>query len=365
MAYRQGQGLFGPEGLNANLKEALNPSGTTNKYTQQAQSAPQDMIYDSSSGLYMDPKTNTVYQVQNDGTYQPVRDLNLTAQVARNIQVANIQAQNANVAHGEYEQALTGQKGLASALQTTISDPNAPSVAREQLNQTLGANTAAQLGLASGASGENALIAREDAARNIAALNTKAGQDAATLRAQEVAGAQQNLGGVLQNEAANATGLQQLGTQTGLGYSQLSGSESGAGLANDTAQRGQNIDIGKSIATGAGSLGSAAITKSDRRAKKDIAPEPSEKIRAFLDAIRPDSFKYKGEDESAPDHHGVMAQDLEKSEIGRSLVRDTPGGKMVDVGQAAMAALAAVAHIYHDNTGSMRPKAKKGGGRHG
>lgn len=43
--------------------------------------------------------------------------------------------------------------------------------------------------------------------------------------------------------------------------------------------------------------------------------------------------------------YGVMAQDLERSPVGRSMVVDTPEGKVVDTNKAAMASLAANARL--------------------
>lgn len=87
---------------------------------------------------------------------------------------------------------------------------------------------------------------------------------------------------------------------------------------------------------------------SDERKKKDIKPDNHdvELMLAQLSRDGASSFRYKDPSEpgTAPGkRYGVMAQDLEKSPMGRSLVRDTPGGKMVDTGQAALAALAALA----------------------
>ena len=43
---------------------------------------------------------------------------------------------------------------------------------------------------------------------------------------------------------------------------------------------------------------------------------------------------------------GVMAQDLEKSPMGASFVKDTPKGKMVDYGHGLAAILASQANIH-------------------
>ena len=43
---------------------------------------------------------------------------------------------------------------------------------------------------------------------------------------------------------------------------------------------------------------------------------------------------------------GVMAQDLEKSPMGASFVKDTPAGKQVDYGHGLAAILASQANIH-------------------
>lgn len=86
---------------------------------------------------------------------------------------------------------------------------------------------------------------------------------------------------------------------------------------------------------------------SDARQKKDIAPSPGEATK-MLEALHPKSYEYR--DTSVPGtapgkRYGILAQDLEKSPMGASLVRDTPHGKMVDVGQATGAMLAALTEL--------------------
>ncbi len=72
-------------------------------------------------------------------------------------------------------------------------------------------------------------------------------------------------------------------------------------------------------------------------------------VDAMLDKLHAYSYRYK--DPTAPGaapgrRVGVMAQDLEKSPLGASFVRDTPQGKMVDYGQAAGTMMAGLA--YHN-----------------
>lgn len=79
---------------------------------------------------------------------------------------------------------------------------------------------------------------------------------------------------------------------------------------------------------GVGSL----VMMSDKSSKKDIADIDEGEITAFLDSLKPKSFRYKDELNGQGDRTGVIAQDLEKSQLGRkSVVEDANGNKQVDV----------------------------------
>ena len=87
---------------------------------------------------------------------------------------------------------------------------------------------------------------------------------------------------------------------------------------------------------------------SDIRMKTNIA-DGSDEVESFLDALNSYSYEYK--DENAPGADagafvGVMAQDLEKTAMGSSFVKDTPEGKMVDYGHGLAAILASQANIH-------------------
>ena len=87
---------------------------------------------------------------------------------------------------------------------------------------------------------------------------------------------------------------------------------------------------------------------SDIRAKTNISPGSGE-VESFLDALN--SYKYEYKDENAPGADagmfvGVMAQDLEKTAMGASFVKDTPDGKMVDYGHGLAAILASQASLH-------------------
>jgi hypothetical protein len=87
---------------------------------------------------------------------------------------------------------------------------------------------------------------------------------------------------------------------------------------------------------------------SDERQKTVKKVNPKKDMKSFLDAVEARSYVYK--DPSMPGaapgkRYGVMAQDLEKSEVGKTLVKDTPNGKMVDTVQGFGAVLAAQAEL--------------------
>jgi hypothetical protein len=91
-----------------------------------------------------------------------------------------------------------------------------------------------------------------------------------------------------------------------------------------------------------------AASPSDKRLKTNISPGGGE-VESFLDALN--SYKYEYKDPDAPNAGagmfvGVMAQDLEKTPMGSSFVKDTPNGKMVDYGHGLAAILASQASLH-------------------
>jgi len=109
----------------------------------------------------------------------------------------------------------------------------------------------------------------------------------------------------------------------------------------DTAKQAAIITAIGTVIAGYASVGS------DIRAKTNISPGAGE-VESFLDALN--SYKYEYKDPAAADETGmfvgVMAQDLEKTPMGASFVKDTPRGKMVDYGHGLAAILASQANIH-------------------
>lgn len=83
---------------------------------------------------------------------------------------------------------------------------------------------------------------------------------------------------------------------------------------------------------------------SDERQKQDArTAEPAR----MMDALTPYAYHYKPESGQDPSkqRYGIMAQDLERTPMGASVVNDTPQGKQIDVPQAVGVSLASLANV--------------------
>lgn len=109
----------------------------------------------------------------------------------------------------------------------------------------------------------------------------------------------------------------------------------GIGVANSA----QGIQLAGAVA---GAIGAGVA--SDERLKTNIEDGDSH-AKEFLDALASKYYSYKDEKYGEGPRMGIMAQDAEKSALGRSFVMNTPQGKMLDVNKALSAALSSVAHL--------------------
>ncbi len=99
------------------------------------------------------------------------------------------------------------------------------------------------------------------------------------------------------------------------------------------------------VVNGAGSVFGAIL--SDERVKTDIEEIPEQEIEAFLQSIVPSSFSYK-DGRSEGQHVGVMAQDIERTPIGKTIVdkRGPESIRSMDKDDLIGALLGSVSYLY-------------------
>jgi hypothetical protein len=253
-----------------------------------------------------------------------------------------------------YNQGAQSQRHLQEMLLARAQGRGGPSVAEQQLALTTDANRRAAMGQAASARGgamQQQAAARQAQAQGVQVQQQAAGQ-AALMRAQE----QQAAMGQYQ-QALNAQQQAELQRQLQMGSTQV-------GLTTAENQRvGQQREQDASgLASMVGGIGAIASKLSDERAKTNIAPADSE-IEDFLGHLAAKRYQYKeGTGEPPGMHTGVMAQDMERSPVGREFVREGPDGmKWVDTGRMPLMLLAALA----EQQKRLDSLEQKKGGRHG
>lgn len=124
-------------------------------------------------------------------------------------------------------------------------------------------------------------------------------------------------------------------------------------LASQMQQSMMNQQLGaqagSNILGGASMLGAAALMHSDVNAKEDFA-DATPAIEEFLESAAPAEYSYRPEYQGHPlagegRFVSPMAQGLERSQIGRQMVVETPTGKVVDYGKSFGAVLASLSHL--------------------
>ncbi len=292
--------------------------------------------------------------------------------------------------------AAAQQSALGNLLMQRASGTGGPSVAELQMRRGLDASIAAQRAQAASARGLSPGMAQRLAAQGIAQAQQQTNADAAMLRASEQLGAQNALGGVLSQQRGQDLGAAQMGLQAGqfnaglqqqtnlanqsaefqnrgqmdqalqnylaMGMSreeaqqkafadmealkaqqQISANQLNQATAEANAEREQKAKGGFIQGVG-GAIGSIGKLFSDERLKANIAPADKD-VRGFLNALKAYSFDYKDEKHGGKENLGVMAQDLEKSRLGKKIVMELPEGKALDVKRFVSALGAAAAHL--------------------
>jgi hypothetical protein len=127
------------------------------------------------------------------------------------------------------------------------------------------------------------------------------------------------------------------------------GSSGGGGSMGDMAGKSGGYGGGGSAGYG-GSNSAAMASYSDEKSKTSVNPGNDE-LKSFYDKLGTHSYRYKEAFQDNPlagpgRHVSPMAQELERSEVGRGMVKDTPQGKVVDYGKGFGAMLAGQAYLH-------------------
>jgi hypothetical protein len=207
------------------------------------------------------------------------------------------------------------------------------SIAQQQLQSATNRNIAQIAGTAAKQRNNQALALRQ-AFRSQADANQQAAAQSGLLRAEEMQAAQNAYGADLTRQQQAAQNLE--GMKSG-----IAGATQQLQFAANLNKQQQTKDLFQQGAN-------AAMMMSDKNVKKDIKEINPKDIEDFATKLKASSFKYKspnGESYQDGSVSGIMAQDLEKSKIGKQMVINGPEGKMVDMKKAVPATLAAVSEV--------------------
>ena len=154
--------------------------------------------------------------------------------------------------------------------------------------------------------------------RNMAGIQARRGNTGA------MAAQQQNQQGMAQGQA-NTAFEQKESTRT-------------PGFGETMANLGTNFvgQLGGGLGQGLGQAAGAAVA-SDERLKTDIEDGDHE-MEEMLENVTPKAYRYKDEQYGQGPQVGTMAQDLEKSSLGRAMVVDQPDGKKVEANLSTLLA---------------------------
>jgi len=254
---------------------------------------------------------------------------------------------------------------LISELQAT-SQGQGPSFGTQALEKTTRRNLAQTLAAASAARGPSVAASKRSLMSQAGAGARNVAEQGAIIQAQEQQQAQKVL-----SQLANSQQQQDLQQVMQPGEILAQAEQARFQNAQDQAARDRAFagQMGGALLGTVGAIGGAmagpggakmgqqsgqatgsAVGEmlSDKTQKKDIKPA-SNSVNSFLEALAAREFAYKNESApgAAPGHRvGIMAQDLEKSKLGKSMVKPGPAGKSVDIAQALGASLAANAELH-------------------
>lgn len=242
---------------------------------------------------------------------------------------------------------LTGEAlaGEREALQRfrDISSGKSPSVSEMQFQKAMQDLSKQQLGAAASARGmSNAGLAQREAMQAGKEAGIELGAQSAIAKEQEQRAASEQLMRQAAAQRGVALGAAQANLEAGLAGSRMR-SEFIGSLAGSGAK----------VAAAQGQGGGGAGPNSDVSLKENMnqtEKSGSEMVEEFLDALKSYTYNYKDKENNGQKNPegkvtSVMAQDLEKSKLGKQMVTEGPEGKMVNYGQGMAPLFAAIAEL--------------------
>ena len=236
------------------------------------------------------------------------------------------------------------QRGLIRSMQARINSGQTVSgeIMRQGMQQTL----ANQQSHAAGAAPQNSAMAARNAAMNIGRANTAMAGQQAIAGMQERIASEQALGQLMQQR--RQADLQSMTNNNQLGF------QNAQAIENARTQRAvpQGGNDQSSRLTGAITAGAAVL--SDKRLKHNIE-DASDDAKAFIAALKPYKYDYKDKKFGKGKQLGIMAQDLEKTKLGKKAVMNI-GGKKIVHGAKLAGALAAAVAMQEERLGKLEGK---------
>lgn len=147
------------------------------------------------------------------------------------------------------------------------------------------------------------------------------------------------------NRLSTLAGLGSAGMQTGVGaagqYSQdRVGLQTGFMNMDNARRMANSNNMSNMIGQG---IQMAGLFASDERLKKDIKPMDKSDLKELRETLKPYAYKYKNKELGDGEFFGVMAQDLEKSKLGKTVIEEKDGYKFVNIKKATSLFLAVIA----------------------
>jgi hypothetical protein len=277
-------------------------------------------------------------KVQKTQQIDPLRGAytgNNSMQLANQSREPGLQAQLG--ALGQYQAQALGQAG------PSLAELQLQQQGQQQMGQALALSSRGRGGNIAGMA-QQGLAAQQYGAQQ---LNAQQAQLRAAGQAQAQAAAAQ-LGGQLYSQGFGYDQLNQQGVlgadQNALGWYEA---QRGMDLQRDAQNRQWSLGLIQAGAGAVGGLMGAASQMSDERVKQNVRPSDMNASRT-VGALDPQVFEYEPGYGAPGERVGIMAQQLERTPLGASLVQNTPYGKTVENGGLASLGVAAASENTHE-----------------